>query len=305
MTIKTEPQLIPLTLGVLVALLGLSVLVGWHTHNDALIQLRPNLAPMQYNTALCMLLSGIGVILMVRKKVRLLLIPGTVITLIGGLTLLEYLLAINIGIDEIFFESYIRTRSFYLGRMSPNTSLCYVLIGVMFIGQLLTRQRISHLVLAMVVIIISLLTLLDYFLGAEAVRGIKGLTDMAAHTAAGFLLVGSGASIYLVNMSDDLRKKRIAASAMLVVIATLTTASFMVANRFQEQQQQLKALLIDHGAGSVISDTMAPLLLLGGLAFSTMSGLLVFITITASRRNYELHQSEGRLNAIHYAYFWL
>src|SRR4029450_2200639 len=40
--------------------LGLLVLLGWHTHNVHLLQMIPTFAPMQYNAALGLLLCGRG-----------------------------------------------------------------------------------------------------------------------------------------------------------------------------------------------------------------------------------------------------
>ena len=51
-----------LTLALLAALLGAVVLLGWYTRNEALIQINPAFVPMQYNTALGFLLSGLGLL---------------------------------------------------------------------------------------------------------------------------------------------------------------------------------------------------------------------------------------------------
>jgi len=44
----------------IVIALGAVVIGGWYLNNTTLIQINPNFAPMQFNTALCFLLSGIG-----------------------------------------------------------------------------------------------------------------------------------------------------------------------------------------------------------------------------------------------------
>ncbi len=50
-----------LTSAVISSLLGAVVLMGWYTHNEALIQINPAFVPMQYNTALGFLLTGLGI----------------------------------------------------------------------------------------------------------------------------------------------------------------------------------------------------------------------------------------------------
>ena len=57
--------------GAAAATLGLTVMVGWHTHAVGLMQGLPMFVPMQYNTALGFLLSGIGLVALVRGPTRL------------------------------------------------------------------------------------------------------------------------------------------------------------------------------------------------------------------------------------------
>jgi ABC-type polysaccharide/polyol phosphate export permease len=52
---------IMLMTGGFAVVLGLLVLLGWHTHNVHLLQMIPTFAPMQYNAALGLLLCGSGV----------------------------------------------------------------------------------------------------------------------------------------------------------------------------------------------------------------------------------------------------
>lgn len=51
------PYFLALLGGALSLILGSSVLVGWYTHNAALIQVSSDYVPMQFNTALCFLLG--------------------------------------------------------------------------------------------------------------------------------------------------------------------------------------------------------------------------------------------------------
>ena len=56
--------------GALSMLLGAIVLVGWYTHNSALIQINAAFVPMQYNTALGFLLSAIALLLLALGRDR-------------------------------------------------------------------------------------------------------------------------------------------------------------------------------------------------------------------------------------------
>ncbi len=65
--------------GILTILLGILVLLGWAIHAPVLIQVMPDLAPMQRNTAVSFALIGLALLGIVRRKPRLTLI-GSVIT---------------------------------------------------------------------------------------------------------------------------------------------------------------------------------------------------------------------------------
>jgi hypothetical protein len=122
--------------GVFSTLLGVCVLLGWYTHNIALIQISSAFVPMQYNTALGFLLSGLGLMFLHLGFSRLLTFVGTLVLLIGSLTLIEYVFGFDLGVDQLLMEHYITTETSHPGRMAPNTALCFVLTS-------LTKTRYS------------------------------------------------------------------------------------------------------------------------------------------------------------------
>ncbi|HXH40118.1 MAG TPA: hypothetical protein VNN08_15920, partial [Thermoanaerobaculia bacterium] len=77
-------------LGMVSATLGATVLLGWYIHSAALIQLRPSFAPMQFNTALCYVLLGSGVVAASRSRNRIAAVLGAIAGVVGLLTLAEY-----------------------------------------------------------------------------------------------------------------------------------------------------------------------------------------------------------------------
>src|ERR1043166_3149952 len=90
-----------LVTGGFAVVLGLLVLLGWHTHNVHLLQMIPTFAPMQYNAALGLLLCGCGVLALVGGWGRLAGVCGALVMLLGVLTLSEYLGDIDLGIDQL------------------------------------------------------------------------------------------------------------------------------------------------------------------------------------------------------------
>jgi hypothetical protein len=56
-------------LGVLAGFIELAVVFGWYTHNTFLIQLRADLVPHSFNSALLGIMAGITLILVARRAI--------------------------------------------------------------------------------------------------------------------------------------------------------------------------------------------------------------------------------------------
>ncbi|MEN9654798.1 MAG: hypothetical protein RL235_910, partial [Chlamydiota bacterium] len=162
------------------------VLLGWFTHNLFLIQLHPSFVAMQFNTALCIGCIG-AALLCLSLHLRIVAIGcAIVLGTIAGLTFLEYLLSINLGIDQLFFTYNLPRVMQHPGRMAFNTSIVLALTSVSLI--LLHRKRIGVAALWIVIFstcILSLVfvSLIGYATGMEAKLGWLDFARMALHTA--------------------------------------------------------------------------------------------------------------------------
>src|SRR5690349_5549248 len=98
----------PCIAGIVVAAVGAAIITGWLMHWKILIQLLPHLPPMKFNTALCFILCGTGLILLAARRSEIVPLPGAIVTAIGFLTLLEYTTQKTFVLDELFINDYIR-----------------------------------------------------------------------------------------------------------------------------------------------------------------------------------------------------
>ncbi len=182
--------------GVIAIGLGSAVLLGWHSHTLALIQLNPSFAPMQYNTALSFLLSGVALVSLVWERSRVALALGTVLVGTALLTLSQYLFNFNLGIDELFLKSYVTTLTSHPGRMSPLTAFCFILFGSgLSLPALWQRSKWQPMVLSLLssaLIAFSLTAVFGYITGLTGAYGWGQFTRMALHTALGFGFSGVG-----------------------------------------------------------------------------------------------------------------
>ncbi len=181
--------------------LGGLVIFGWYNHTPILIQLHPTFAPMQYNTALGFLLSGLGFLSIYYQKNGLASLIGAAILAIGSLTLLQYIVATDFGIDQLLMDHYITAKTSHIGRMAPSTAICFSLVGgfivlnnwVLKAANSLKSEYRGFLLITIgsLVFILGVVALISYVLQLEAAYGWVNITRMAVHTSVGFLMLGA------------------------------------------------------------------------------------------------------------------
>ncbi|WP_440904783.1 response regulator [Catenovulum sp. SX2] len=189
-------------LGVLSFLLGLTVLIGWYTHHQALIQVLPHFAPMQYNAALGFFIAGIA--LTWHNSPKIVYPLSLFVALVGGLTLIQYLFGINFGIDQLLMEHYVTTKTSHPGRMAPNTAICFCMAGftlttVMKKANLTTVGILSCFIFSTLVIALGVIALVGYFTALETTYGWGHYTRMAVHTSIGFIFIGASLTLLVFN----------------------------------------------------------------------------------------------------------
>jgi hypothetical protein len=179
---------------------GLLVIVSWHAHWRIIVQMVANTAPMQYNTAICMVLGGLGLVLLTTFLDRFALICAFLMALVGSLTLTEYLAGVDLGIDRLLFKPYFEAASAFVGRMSPLAAACFTIVGAA-IALLGARRRHATIagLLACIVVVVSLTALSGYAFGINAAYGWGAFSAMAVNTAFVFLTLGTGLLVLALN----------------------------------------------------------------------------------------------------------
>lgn len=177
-------------LAVAAAALGLAVLAGWLFHVPALVQLRRTWVPMQANTAVCLVVLAGAVATHRRWPDAAAALGGAAATL-AAVTLVQYVSGLDFGIDEALFEHEITTLTSHPGRMAPNTATSFLCLGTAL--ALPERHRPHAAALAACAIGFASVALAGYLTATPLAYGWGALTDMAAHTSVGVLLVGLGA----------------------------------------------------------------------------------------------------------------
>lgn len=187
---------VALVAGLSTALLGLIVMLGWHLNAPSVIQIRPGMVPMQYNTALSFLLGGMGLLSARVQRWPLAGAAGLLMAAIGLLTLLTHVFALDLGLDQLFMRHYITVATSQPGRMAPNTALCFGLAGsALVVGALLRKAPLRWHVLCLLAALtmgLSAAALMGYLVDLPTAYGWGNLTRMAVHTAVGFVVLSTG-----------------------------------------------------------------------------------------------------------------
>jgi signal transduction histidine kinase/CheY-like chemotaxis protein len=181
--------------GALAILLGSVVLAGWAVHSTFLIQVAPNLAPMQRNTAASFILSGLALVGIVVGKPRLTLVCSAITAPLAAFTLLEFLFHVNFGIDELLGATYIVSHAYGPSRMAPTTALCFIFLAASFVLSQtnLVSNRSPMLGLAgSLVAAVGATCCISVLWGTGDAFAWAGLARVAFHTGVGFLLLGTG-----------------------------------------------------------------------------------------------------------------
>jgi signal transduction histidine kinase/CheY-like chemotaxis protein len=179
-------------------LISLCVLLGWIFKIPELIQINKAFVPMQFNTALCFFLLSLALSLKHSKLNRLALLISSLCLILSSLSGLQYLFNMDLGIDQLLMSAYITVKTTHPGRMSPITSLCFVLCSLVTIIDFnsfsLSKSKFIKNLLIIPILYLSLTAIVRYLLGESGVYIWQMYTQMAVHTSFCFLIL----SIYFI-----------------------------------------------------------------------------------------------------------
>src|SRR2546430_2223260 len=180
--------------------LGVSVLGGWLFDIELLKRVHPAWATMKANSAFCFICAGFSLWLLNLKpatelKARLAQACALAVTIVGLLTLAEYLSGRDLGIDQLFIrEHQAKARAPILFRMGVETALCFVFLGIALVILDVETSRgrwpSQHLVLASACV--TLLGFVGNFYGVAGGYGIVSRGSVAFHTLIAFFLLCLG-----------------------------------------------------------------------------------------------------------------
>ena len=169
--------------------IGVLVLVGWTFDIVAFKGVRPSLATTKPNTALLLVLVGIGTWYAREdgsRRVRR-WVGGVVLT-VAGLTLVQEACQLDLGIDRILFHDELVDGGLKAGRMSPVTAMNLSLLGLAILGADSGRRFHPGSIITLLAGVSSFLALCGYLYGVSSLYTIGPFSSVALPTTVGFIL---------------------------------------------------------------------------------------------------------------------
>lgn len=261
--------------GVFSTFLGMVVVIGWHFNLPVLIQLNENFVPMQHNTALCFILCG-GIFLSdFYNKAGVSKFCGAFLFLLASLTIFQYLFGYNLGIDQVFIDHYITTKTSHPGRMAPNTALCFLIISLIPVASFLklsAYKKSQYLViLCSLGAALSAIAFLGYIFSIESAYGWHNVTKMAIHTSFGFLILNF--AVVGSTLSDIKAKHR----SLPVIVGALNLVVFVLVGQTIERNEFSNVKKVIANESRLFSSKVVTILNERLSAFKRISERIVFV----------------------------
>jgi two-component system, sensor histidine kinase and response regulator len=182
---------VALGISIVIMLMALIVLVGWHTRVQAAVQIIPGSRPMQYNTALCFLGLGIAAIGLLTGRRLLLACGGGFSALMGAAVILEFATGRSFGIDTLFLSPWEHSSSAYPGRMSLATAISFFLTGSAQVALAVRRRAYAWLaIIDLAPMSLALTSVIGYVFQVNYILPFGPGSQMSPATAVAFLAYG-------------------------------------------------------------------------------------------------------------------
>ena len=183
-----------LVCAVIALVIGSAALLGWILDVDFLKRIHPALVTMKANTAVCLILISVSLLLLrnpatVRWQRRVAQVFAVLVAVVGLLTLTQHIFGWDLGIDQLLFtETVLEAGQSFPGRMGVAASIIFpsLSLAILFVDSRSRRWfRVSN-VAVLVVVAATVLVFLYYFYGIER-DPIGHYFTIALHTVIAFL----------------------------------------------------------------------------------------------------------------------
>lgn len=242
--------------------LGVLVIIGWHSARfSVVVQLDAGFPPMRYDTALTFIVGGAGLLLALRQKRRASLACGVALTLLGAVALIQCITGIDVSLHAILARMHAISGP-ASASISVSAAVCITLIGAALVSaewhKPIEQEPIILVLAGALVSGLGLVAFAGYVGDLRAAYGWGGLTRMALHAAAGFMLIGVAVTTFGWGRREAtelnvtrLRNAVIAYACIgspLTVLVAAMLATLPMYDRLVDLERRQLAFMADHHA---------------------------------------------------------
>ena len=243
--------------------MSITVMFGWITNIEMLKTFLPGLVPTEFNLAFSVALVSLVLILkyFFPENTRMQWVASAlsiVVIMIATCTLVEYLLQVQLGIDELFVkDNTIIYSKYYPGRMSPISALCLLVFAAITYVLHQRKYTVYQFHLLSAIAFLSLVMLI----GLVFITDIPAYIHMAIPECLSFIILSTAfwAIQPELHKKISFERKTFAAlgAAMLLVIfistlsvyysnmRNITAAKIEATNKIQEEAEKTLSLAED------------------------------------------------------------
>ncbi|MBV2169772.1 MAG: PAS domain S-box protein [Bdellovibrio sp.] len=233
----------------IVFVVGIAVMIGWILQNPAIIQLGPDLSPMVFNTGLCLVALATGIAFANAKTSLISKVSVGVVVVISGVTLVQYIFAIDLGVDTFFNKPFYSIGMPFPGRMAVSTATCLLILALSCCQK---KEKYTFQMLsatgASLVLGFSLIGSLSYFLGFNSEYGWGSFSRMALHTSLSLTMLALATLWFLrLQVGKVSIHDRALTPFFVVVTGVLTTILIwqLLVLRDQERNKKLTQIRVE------------------------------------------------------------
>lgn len=218
--VTNKCRLIVITISFALIIASLAVLIGWLHNIPVFTSILTSGTTTQVNTAICFLISGIGLLLSINESQgvinrTILSALSIIIFLIASMTILEYTFGFNFNIDQVIIKkSYLDSGSDSHDRMRLITAVNFIFVAFAFLQILKKSFGRTTQFLAWMIFLLGLYSLYNHVNQADLHYPIAYNTTMSIESSVLFILLSSG--IFLIKPD----------TGIVAIILRKTTSSY-------------------------------------------------------------------------------
>jgi len=187
---------LPIVAALVAIVFGVAVVQGYVFGIEPLLPYTPFLPPTQPLVAVLFVLTGVSLLALRVGLSRLQLAGAWLATVLAGAVVAEYVLGLNLRLDQLLFPETVAALSpVFPGRPPPSTSATFLLLGLALLtvgSRPMAGPRHWHSAGALGAIVLPVMPIVGHLLGVSELYAFTPGIGTALHTALILLLLAAG-----------------------------------------------------------------------------------------------------------------